>query len=204
MLLGFSTFGSGCLSNILLNYHAADPLAVGGRLATGLSILFGFPLTFVGLRDGVVGACRSLLQSVFDEKHVEDWTEAQLRRHNSPGRRFTRWLLQKNTEEQNQHAGAHTLRWMGSSSNNTPLTLLLLATVTAVAVSITDIGVIAGCTGAVLGASIVYVLPSLMYVKAMEQAAGGAPLPLSKRANVLLVPFGVALGVLGVIMTLQN
>ena len=53
MTAGYSTFGDVCQGNILLNYHPDDILSTLGRLATGFSILFGFPLVACGARGNV-------------------------------------------------------------------------------------------------------------------------------------------------------
>merc|ERR1719310_324749 len=63
MIMGHNIFGDNCQSNILLNFATSDPLAVGGRIATGLSIVFGYPLAFAGLIDGIKGTATSLLAS---------------------------------------------------------------------------------------------------------------------------------------------
>ena len=47
MVLGHLTFGDATRSNLLLNYAEGDALAVLGRVATALSILFGYPLACV-------------------------------------------------------------------------------------------------------------------------------------------------------------
>ena len=60
MCAGYSTFGDVCQGNILLNYHPSDVLALLGRLATGFSILFGFPLVMTGCREALIGAASSL------------------------------------------------------------------------------------------------------------------------------------------------
>jgi amino acid permease len=60
MVAGYSTFGDHCHGNILLNYHPSDGLATLGRLATGFSILFGFPLVVTGAREGLVSCLGSL------------------------------------------------------------------------------------------------------------------------------------------------
>jgi amino acid permease len=60
MIAGYSTFGDACQGNILLNYHPDDILSNLGRLATGLSILFGFPLVACGAREAIVGVATSL------------------------------------------------------------------------------------------------------------------------------------------------
>jgi amino acid permease len=60
MVAGYSTFGDVCQGNILLNYHPNDILSTLGRLATGLSILFGFPLVACGARESIIGLASSL------------------------------------------------------------------------------------------------------------------------------------------------
>lgn len=59
MGLGYYTFGDASASNIMLNYAKSDGLAVVARLATGFSILFGFPLAMFGL----VTSARGLAQT---------------------------------------------------------------------------------------------------------------------------------------------
>ncbi len=60
MTAGYSTFGEACQGNILLNYHPEDILSTLGRVATGFSILFGFPLVTCGARESIVGVASSL------------------------------------------------------------------------------------------------------------------------------------------------
>lgn len=51
MLFGFRTFGPAAQALILNNYHrTADPLANLARIATGCSILCGYPLMFAALK----------------------------------------------------------------------------------------------------------------------------------------------------------
>lgn len=54
MCAGASTFGDAAKPNVLLNYHAGDALARAARLATGSSIVFGFPLVFAGMFDALL------------------------------------------------------------------------------------------------------------------------------------------------------
>ncbi len=57
MFAGYLTFGGNSLGFILNNYSDNDVLASVSRLAIGLGILFGYPLTFCALRDGVMDLC---------------------------------------------------------------------------------------------------------------------------------------------------
>jgi len=55
MAVGFLTFGSSAQGLILNNYATSDTLASLARVGIGASIIFSFPLNFVGLREGVLG-----------------------------------------------------------------------------------------------------------------------------------------------------
>eukprot|EP00588_Corethron_pennatum_P012437 CAMPEP_0194275196 /NCGR_PEP_ID=MMETSP0169-20130528/8099_1 /TAXON_ID=218684 /ORGANISM="Corethron pennatum, Strain L29A3" /LENGTH=481 /DNA_ID=CAMNT_0039018605 /DNA_START=69 /DNA_END=1514 /DNA_ORIENTATION=- len=63
--LGFLTFGSNSAGLILNNYATGDALASLSRIAVALSIVFSYPLTFVGIRDGLLD-----LASVPEEKRT--------------------------------------------------------------------------------------------------------------------------------------
>lgn len=57
MLFGFRTFGGAAQALLLNNYHRTDdPLATLARLATGLSILCGYPLMFAALKSSFFNA----------------------------------------------------------------------------------------------------------------------------------------------------
>jgi amino acid permease len=51
---GFLTFGGNCDGYILNNYSTNDHLATTCRVAIAFSILFTYPITFMGFRDGVL------------------------------------------------------------------------------------------------------------------------------------------------------
>lgn len=51
---GFGTFGGACDSLILNNYAATDSLMSLSRAAVTLSLIFSYPLAFVGVRNGVL------------------------------------------------------------------------------------------------------------------------------------------------------
>lgn len=54
MIAGYKTFGDTCKGNILLNYHPDDTLSTVARIATGCSILFGYPLVMAGVRESLL------------------------------------------------------------------------------------------------------------------------------------------------------
>ena len=60
--------------------------------------------------------------------------------------------------------------------------------------------VLAGYTGAVLGAAIVYIIPALIYTRATRAAGGEAPLLLEPT----MLSLGTVIAVLGVYMTLKS
>jgi amino acid permease len=52
--MGFLTFGSASSGLILNNYSTKDSLMSLSRIAVAISLVFSYPLAFVGLRDGVI------------------------------------------------------------------------------------------------------------------------------------------------------
>jgi hypothetical protein len=77
------------------------------------------------------------------------------------------------------------------------VTLLLLAAITGVAITLKDIATIVGISGALLGAGIVYVIPALVYSKAMGPGS-------ASWGVYALYPLGAFLGILGTFMTLKG
>merc|ERR1711871_982657 len=54
MYAGFLTFGGASSGFVLNNYSTNDGLATLARAAIGFGILFGYPLTFVSLKEGLM------------------------------------------------------------------------------------------------------------------------------------------------------
>ena len=158
MLLGYRTFGDNAASNLLRNYAQDDTLALLGRLATFVSILFGYPLAMVGLRDSASSV-------------LETFAEAE----NAPT--FARRVAR------------------GAVDSPRALTLSFLAFISAVAILLTDICLVVGISGALLGAAIVYIFPALIYGIATDSSVFS---PV-----YALVPLGAFLGLLGVWQTLK-
>ena len=140
-------------------FHIASQVL--GRVATGFSILFGFPLAMVGLRNSVVGMCESLADDAMTALPP---------------------------------SVCSALLAVADDSNRFMLVVSMLAVITFVAVTCTDIGVIVGVSGALLGALIVYIIPPLLYKGARDDAP---------KAIQALVPLGAFLGVLGVYYSLK-
>ena len=159
MTAGYSTFGEATQGNILLSYHPKDFLSTMGRVATGLSILFGFPLVAAGAREGV--------SSFFE------------------GIGFPS---------------------VGSDKNHFMLVFSILAIVTLISTTVKDVSLVVGLTGAVMGSLIVFIIPSIIYIKSVGAVKGldSKEYAKAKRNNLALVPFGFATGALGVCMTLKE
>ena len=51
---GFATFGKSCAGLVLNNYSTEDELMSLSRIAVALSLLFSYPLAFVGVREGLL------------------------------------------------------------------------------------------------------------------------------------------------------
>lgn len=158
MAAGYSTFGDVCQGNLLLNYHPDDILSTLGRLATGFSILFGFPLVVCGAREAIIGVASSL---GFDS--------------------------------------------VGSAKNHFQLISGILSLVTFISCTVKDVSLVVGLTGAILGSSIVYVCPPIIYTRAIALSKGeSSPEYSLSRVNLVLVPFGIFVATVGCFMTIKE
>jgi amino acid permease len=52
--LGYLTFGKACSGLVLNNYATSDKWMSGSRIAVAISLVFSYPLAFVGCRDGIL------------------------------------------------------------------------------------------------------------------------------------------------------
>ena len=81
----------------------------------------------------------------------------------------------------------------------------MLAFVTVISINAKDISLVMGLTGAALGSFICYICPAIVYVKAVEVAKGkNSPEYKAASWNKALVPFGILIGGLGVLITIQS
>jgi sodium-coupled neutral amino acid transporter 11 len=189
MICGYVTFGDISMGNILLNYSSNDILALFGRIATGLSIIFGFPLISNGCREGFKNMCISL--NIMNGK-ISGGT--------------------------NSNNGSSNGIDITNPNNHTTLVLCLLITTTFLSIIAKDIGLIAGLTGALMGSSLVYICPPLIYYKIIQRkyndnennddnnGIGSISSTEYKNAkkNLLFIPFGIFTATMGIIMTLKN
>lgn len=70
MTAGYLTFGKASQGLILNNYATADALAFIARIGIGLSIIFSYPLNFVGLREGVLSLLNLSHKAARTDVHV--------------------------------------------------------------------------------------------------------------------------------------
>ena len=92
-------------------------------------------------------------------------------------------------------------------------TVILLCVMNGLALKLKNLGLVVAVGGAALGTSLVYTFPALMFIQATRQLekklkASGKELPAARKyemfANFGLALVGVALGGLGVTMSLKS
>jgi len=176
MIAGYETFGDNCRSNITLNYHPQDLLAMLARVAVGFSIMFSYPLEFIGMRDAYLGACKSFL------------------------------LLMPTSEQTSGGKALFIKKvmvWSTQEENFKKLSVILLSMMTVIAAVVQDIGLAVGVSGALFGALTVYIIPSLVYYHAKIKYAPQTVTFWTKWI-LLYVPFGAAVGLFGTGMTIYE
>jgi len=159
MTSGYKTFGDAAKGNVLLSYHPSDIGATLARVATGLSVVFGFPLVSNGAREGLKNASAALGYPQFSRE-----------------------------------------------GNHSRLVAGMLAAACALAIGVKDVKVIAGFSGAAMGSFLVFVCPTIIYLRVLERVYGSESGEYRRgfRWNAGFVPFGVFLGVMGVTMNYRS
>jgi amino acid permease len=64
MAFGFGTFGAATVGNVFVNYASTDALAILCRIAIVFSIIFTYPLAFVGLKNSALALLNHKAPSV--------------------------------------------------------------------------------------------------------------------------------------------
>ena len=153
-MVGFLTFGKSASGLILNNYSTQDTWISASRVAVAISLVFSYPLAFVGMRDGIVD-----LMKVPAEQKTNDA------------------LLNG-------------------------LTVGLLALLTVLACTLTDVSFVLSFGGATLGNALTYVYPALMYTAINKKQKRGETFGvLVSQASAVL---GIVMGAIGASMAIKK
>jgi amino acid permease len=152
--MAFLTFGSATAGMVLNNYSTQDVLLSLSRFAVGLSLIFSYPLLFVGARDGVLDLIRM------------------------PEEKRTNSVLNK-------------------------LSVGLLGIITVLALNVTDLTFVASMSGAVLGTSLIFIFPTLMFRAAVRDKPTKGQ-KWESRMCFIIASLGFAIGGVGAKMALYS
>jgi len=83
------------------------------------------------------------------------------------------------------------------------LTIGLLSCITLIALSLRNLGKLAAFAGACFGSFLIYVAPALMMLGAQRRGLAKAAGPAARAVQVLMIPLGLSLGVIGAIQSLK-
>jgi len=152
-MVGFLTFGKSASGLILNNYSTQDTWISASRVAVAISLVFSYPLAFVGMRDGIV----DLMKVPADKK---------------------------------------------SNALLNSLTVGLLALLTVLACTLTDVSFVLSFGGATLGNALTYVYPALMYTAINKKQKRGETFGvLVSQVSAVL---GIVMGAIGANMAIKK
>lgn len=155
--LGFLTFGANSSSFVLDNYSTNDVLASISRACVGFSLIFTYPIIFVGFRDAML----DVLMIPHEQR---------------------------------------------TSNNLNLLTIILLFFITILAMVLKDLGVVVAVGGGTLGTVVVFIVPTLMFCRAVV-LLGDKASTAQKRETIftnVLMWIGIFIGVVGVYLAVTG
>jgi amino acid permease len=153
---GFLTFGSISDGLILNNYSTQDNIMTLSRAAVALSLVFTYPLPFVGLRDGVLALGREFIMEKKDEDSIDTVNVLPESSSSSSSSSASTTAIVANDKED-------------SFAVTTIISLLLLGTVTLGAELISDLKLVLAVGGGTFSTAVASVFPALMFRSAMLQ-----------------------------------
>ena len=156
--IGFLTFGGNAKGLVLNNYSSKDLLIKLCRVAVCGSIVTGYPLNFVGARDGF----QQILEDNFKVKKFDE-------------------------RKQNMLSAA------------------ILAIVSILAIVLTDLGFVVSFGGAILGSAIIYIFPTILFIKTIKDKVKSGELDLKVNKglqrevylNYVILGLGIVFAVIG-------
>jgi len=134
-------------SNLLSNYASADVLATFGRVATFISILFGFPLAMLGLRESTASLISTALRSSSSTQGGAPAAKGAPTTALGKGAPTTALVKGAPTTAPRTLLARALLALTTTHAN--VLTIGLLAAITAIAITVLDIGLVVGISGSV-------------------------------------------------------
>lgn len=84
-----------------------------------------------------------------------------------------------------------------TEKNNRKMMTGLLSVITAIALSIKNVGFVISLNGAILGSNLVYTIPCLLFLKLTKGRVGSGRLALERAISRVLVLFGIAAAIAG-------
>lgn len=170
---GYLTFGSATKGMLLTNYSTNDVLISLSRFAVGLSLIFSYPLLFVGLRDGIVDLINQVSPLLFPKTDARQPKKLEL-----------------------------------TDSQSNRLTVGLVSLITMLALKINNLTFVASLSGALLGTSLIFIFPPLMFRSALMMESDRTNTPLTshqkfeRRICSAIVGLGVFIAGVGAKMAL--
>ena len=165
-IAGVATFGSACKGLLLLNYDLlhdrAAQLVVG---ATFISVLSGFPLVFLAMRDALATWIRERVER---EESARESARESGREATSYGREATsqRWLV--------EHPNV--------------LSLLLCALCALGSLLAKDVAFVIALRGALLGSLVNFAIPALVFLRSPH---GSTTTALNRRSHMAMAAYGL-------------